>query len=225
LTIHKVTGKDRESISSADVLSFVKSYSSCTLDIGAGDGKGSLRFARSHPDIAVLALDSSFDALEHTSKSARKKPARGGAQNLLCLYGNIKDSSELAGIAQHIRVYLPWGDLLEGIAEMSTDIVGAIALCGSKGTRVDLVINAEIWKENLPHRLSHLGEITPEFFSDNKDEFEKQGIHIEEAHWMSDDDISALDTTWSAKLMSSRDTARFVTATGVVTENVPDHRE
>lgn len=135
----------------------------------------------------------------------------------MCVYSNIREGVEvLSGTADTIRVYLPWGDLLEGIADVSTAIVGAIARCGKENATVAFVINAEIWKNNLPKRLETLGEITPEFFTDRSVEFLGHGIEILGAHLMDKSEIEALDTTWSAKLMSSRDMADFVMATGVV---------
>ncbi|HMS24185.1 MAG TPA: class I SAM-dependent methyltransferase [Acidimicrobiia bacterium] len=222
MTTYIVQGKERFTANQAEVQDVVLYYEKCILDVGAGDGKGSLRYARAHPDTYVFALDSSFDALTKTSKAALKKPSRGGVENLMCLYGNIRDSYQyLRCMADHIRVILPWGDLLEGIAEVSEDIVGALALCGGKDTKITFVINAEIWKNNLPSRLSHLGEITPDFFLSHNADFAKYGIEITEAHTMTIEEIQELDTTWSAKLMSSRKMANFVMATGVLTGNYP----
>ncbi len=220
MTTYIVQGKERFVANHAEVQDVVSHYDNCVLDIGAGDGKGSLRYARAHPDTYVIALDSSFDALTKTSKAATKKTSRGGIENFMCLYGNIRDShEELKYMATHVRVILPWGDLLEGIAEVNEDIVGALGYCGGSDTKITFVINAEIWKNNLPARLSHLGEITPDFFLSRRNDFARYGIEITEAHIMSKEEITALDTTWAAKLMSSRTMAEFVMATGVLTRS------
>lgn len=223
MTTYKVQSKERHLVSRDDVFLFCSSYNQCVLDIGAGDGKGSLRYARKHSEAAVIALDSSYGALQETSKSASKKPSRGGAENLLCLYGNIKEAhEELTHCADYIRIYLPWGDLLEGIAEQRSDILQSIARCARTNAHIDIVINAEIWKNNLPKNLAHLGEVTPSFFLDHKDRFLESGISINQSRLLSDEEISSLDTTWSAKLMSSRTRADFVMATGVVTYTSPE---
>ena len=216
MTAHIVRGKDRELVTRDFFVNQTKNFTNTVLDVGAGDGKGSLRHARSHPETLVIALDSSFEALTETSKSGLKKPAKGGAHNLICVYGNIKDAcDDLNDCADLVRVYLPWGDLLTGIAEISEDIVKAISVCAKKESTIEFVINAEIWRSNLPKHLENIGEITPEFFISNSGSFKSFGIDIVEAHKMSLEEISNLDTTWSHKLMSSRESADFIMAKGV----------
>lgn len=216
MKIFFVRGKDRQALNRDLVFEKASRFSNVILDVGAGDGKGSLRYARANPNTLVIALDSSFDALEKSSKSALKRPERGGANNLLCVYGNIKDSSEALGnIADLTRIYLPWGDLLEGIALVSKEILEPIAQCTKLGGRIEFVINAEIWNTNLPKNLSHLGAISPQFFTSQKEKFLDCGIDIQKAHTLSVDEIKALDTTWTARLMSSRTIADFVMAKAV----------
>lgn len=211
-----VLGKNHE-LATRDFLDEkISDYDSVLLDIGAGDGKGSLRFARKNPKTLVIAIDSSFNALEKTALSSLKKPSRGGATNLICLYGNIRESTDdLAGIADYVRVLLPWGDLLEGIAERNEIMLNAISKCAKVGATIEIVVNGEIWKSNLPKHLEHLGEVTPQFFIENSGKFKSCGIDVSESYEMSTDDIVELDTTWTHKLMSSRDSALFIMAKAV----------
>ncbi len=213
-----VVGKDREILSRDLLNQKVQAFDSVLIDIGAGDGKGSLRYARKHPRTLVIAIDSSFDALEKTSLATKKKPSRGGVENLLCLYGNIKKSvQDLSGLAGLTRVILPWGDLLEGIACMDEETLKAIADCTKLGSHIEIVVNGEIWKSNLPKHLEHLGEVTPDFFISNQDVFKNSGITILESYEMLKDEIIKLDTTWTSKLMSSRIVASFIMAKAVRT--------
>lgn len=211
-----VKGKDREELTLDLFHTIASDFSECILDIGAGDGKGSLRFARNNPSTLVVALDASFDALEETSVFSTKKQARGGTPNLVCIYGNIRDAyKEIGATADRVRVILPWGDLLEGIAEVSDEIMTSIVSCGKEDCEYEFIINAEIWNSNLPKHLAHLGEITPEFFTNNISRFNEIGLEITEFHFMEIEEINNLDTTWSRKLMSSRETAKFVKAKAV----------
>lgn len=212
----KVLGKDHETLSRDFLIQLQSNFNSVLLDIGAGDGKGSLRFARKYPEVLVIAIDSSFDALEKTSTTSRKKPSRGGVNNMLCLYGNIKNSADdLIEIADVVRILLPWGDLLEGIATLDEEMLCAISKCVKPGAKIEIVINAEIWKTNLPKSLEYLGEITPDFFTSNSEIFKKAEIEILESYEIPLKEIEELDTTWTNKLMSSRKSASFIMAKGV----------
>lgn len=214
MPVLRVWGKEKRPIDRAEIIELASNYSRCVVDVGSGDAKGSLRYARSHPQTLVISIDSSFDSQTKTSRTALKKPEKGGAPNLLCIYANIKDVAiDLANISDHVRVILPWGDLLTGIAQFSSEILSPLAAIAKNGSDVSFIINAEIWNENLPKELSHLGEINPEFFLNNKDKFSTHGLEVISSNLMSKAEINEIDTTWSAKLMSSRDVADFVMAT------------
>lgn len=187
------------------------------LDIGAGDAKGSLRFARENPDTAVIAVDSSYDALEKSSKIASKKPARGGATNLLCLYADAKDLSEIfSNQINEVRIYLPWGSLLESIADIDPSLFETINDICVDDASFNIVINAEIWRNNLPQKFEHIREITPDFFENRRQELKELGFELVDSRLLDIEEIKKLDTTWTAKLMSSREIADFVMAKGVV---------
>lgn len=220
MSVFQVWGKEKKPIERSAINADLSLYTNCLLDIGAGDAKGSLRYAKSHPDTFVITLDSSFDAQNKTSRTASKKPEKGGSKNLLCLYGNVKESSKfLENIADEVRVILPWGDLLEGIAEISEEVVNTLSIMTKDQGMITYVINAEIWKENLPKSLSHLGDVTPNFFLNNSEKFQKYNQQIKDSRYLELNEIADLDTTWSAKLMSSRNNADFVMATAVVKKN------
>lgn len=211
-----VKGKDREELSRGLFLDLIEKYNKVILDIGAGDAKGTLRDARNHENSLYVAIDSAYNSLEKSSKQAHRKKTRGGVDNLLCVYGNIKDSYQtFENLCDEVRVILPWGDLLTGIAELDKNILNSISSCAKIDGEITIIINGEIWKENLPKRLSHLGEITPDFFINNKDEFAKCGIKVTNSEIMSHGEVENLNTTWSAKLLSSRDHADFIKAKAV----------
>ena len=114
-----------------------------------------------------------------------------------------------------MRIYLPWGNLLEGLAENNEKLITSLAATLKDGAEYEIVINSEIWRENLPKHLAHLGEITPDFFVTNNSVLENFGFALKETRYLTNDEIKELDTTWSARLMSSRTRANFVMAKAV----------
>lgn len=201
---------------SSQIEAFLSDYDYRVLDIGAGDGKGSLRYARANQDKGVISLDLAWDALDKTSSNAAKKFDRGGSKNILFLCANAFEISDhIIEQIDLMRIYLPWGDLLEGLAENNEKLLTSLTSTLREGAEYEIVINSEIWKENLPKHLEHLGEITPEFFITNNSVLENFGYSLKETRYLNIDEIKELDTTWSAKLMSSRTNANFVMAKAV----------
>ena len=180
-----------------EIEEFLSKYQIHVLDIGAGDAKGSLRYARSHRDVGIIALDLSWDAFDKSSKSAARKYERGGAENIAFLCANA------FGISRYI------------LAENNEKLITSLAATLKDGAEYEIVINSEIWRENLPKHLAHLGEITPDFFVTNNSVLENFGFALKETRYLTNDEIKELDTTWSARLMSSRTRANFVMAKAV----------
>ena len=214
--IFSVIRGEKIETSSAEIEAFLAKYDTHVMDVGAGDAKGSLRYARANPNAAVLALDLSWDAFDKSSKNAAKKFERGGAENIMFLCANAFEVSNfIDNQIDLMRIYLPWGNLLEGLAENNEKLLTSLASTLHNDAIFEIVINSEIWKENLPKHLAHLGEITPDFFVTNNSVLENFGYALKETRFLTSDEIKELDTTWSAKLMSSRSQANFVMAKAV----------
>lgn len=214
--IFSVIRGEKTETTPTEIETFLNQYKKRVIDVGAGDAKGSLRYARANSDCAVIALDLSWDAFNKTSKKAVKKFDRGGAPNIMFLCANAFElSTFIEEKIDLMRIYLPWGDLLEGLAENNEKLLTSLSGALREDAELEIVINSEIWKENLPKHLSHLGEITPDFFVVNNSVLENFGFALKETRFLNDDEIKDLDTTWSAKLMSSRTTANFVMAKAV----------
>ncbi len=98
------------------------------VDFGTGDGAYVRRMARLTPDRFFLGLDAVAGNLGEASRLAARKPERGGLPN--ALFGRLsleQAPGELAGLADHLTVLLPWGSLLRAVARPEAD--GLARLC------------------------------------------------------------------------------------------------
>lgn len=127
--------------------------------------------------------------------------------NLLFALARAQDPPPaLCGRADDIRVTLPWGDLLEGVALVDPDVLGGLAALARPGARLRIVVNGEPWSTNAPKRMRQLPQVTPEYVrSALVDRYADHGIAIKDTRRMTRNEIHDLHSTWAKKLCSGRD--------------------
>ena len=87
------------------------------IDIGTGDGRYVYQSARRHPNKFYIGIDPNTRPLEKISEKIHRKPAKGGAPNVLFIQSAIEDlPDELNGVADEVHVHFPWGSLLRAVA-------------------------------------------------------------------------------------------------------------
>ncbi|HYJ69704.1 MAG TPA: hypothetical protein VEX15_18780 [Nocardioidaceae bacterium] len=112
----------------------------------------------------------------------------------------------LCGRADDIRVTLPWGDLLEGVALADPDVLGGLAALARPGARLRIVVNGEPWSTNAPKRMRRLPQLKPEYVrSELVDRYADHGIAIKDARRLTASEVDELHSTWAKKLRSGRD--------------------
>lgn len=75
-----------------------------------------LRAARSEPETLFIGLDADMAGLKPVARAAARKAARGGAPNAAFVVGAAEElPGPLAGVADAITIYLPWGSLLAAV--------------------------------------------------------------------------------------------------------------
>ena len=99
-----------------------------------------LAAARRGPATLYLGLDTSIAALVAASRTAARKPARGGAANAAFIAGSALDlPGPLACFADAMTVLLPWGSLLQAV--LSVDGLRAMRETARPGATFEAVVS------------------------------------------------------------------------------------
>lgn len=188
------------------------------VDLGTGDGRAVHHLAGAHPDWFCLGLDALDDAMAETAARSARKPARGGRPNACFLRVSAEAvPEELHGVADEVRVTLPWGRLLEGIVVPDPAVLGGIAALGCPGAEVVVVLNGEIWAESLPSRFRDLPAPTTEHVAAVvTPALGAAGVTIDEVRWLTAEEAHAIPTTWARRLGHGRPHPRFLLLGGRV---------
>lgn len=97
------------------------------IDLGTGDGKAAQALASSEPRTFVIGIDASTRPMADVSRRAARSAHKGGRPNLLFVVASAEaPPPELAGVADEVRVVLPWGSLLRGLGGRDPVVLAGI---------------------------------------------------------------------------------------------------
>lgn len=110
------------------------------IDIGTGDGSFVYQSARLNPNKFYIGIDPNTRPLEKISEKIYRKPAKGGAGNVLFIQAAIEDlPGELNGVADEVHVHFPWGSLLRAVAIGEIEVLRNVRRICSTGALLEVV--------------------------------------------------------------------------------------
>lgn len=207
-----VQGRTTVELGKDETAALLDGYDRVIVDVGAGDGRFAYAYARDHADAFVIGLDIARENLREAARRAGRKPARGGLPNVAYVWAAAEDPpGELRGVADEVHVILPWGRLLDGLALGERDVLDGLATLAAPEARVKITLNCEVWGANVPVKVRHLPELTPEYARETLAEpYARSGLFLAEARMLSRDEARGVDSPWAKRLRSSRDWPRFL---------------
>ena len=110
------------------------------IDFGTGDGRFVYQSARQNPNKFYIGIDPNKRPLEKISEKIFRKPAKGGAGNVLFIQASVEDlPAELNGVADEVHVHFPWGSLLRAVATGDIDVLRNVRRTCSTGALLEVV--------------------------------------------------------------------------------------
>lgn len=114
------------------------------VDIGTGDGRFVYQSARQNPNRFYIGIDPNTRPLEKISEKIHRKPAKGGAPNVLFIQAAVEDlPSELDGVADEVHVHFPWGSLLRAVATGDVAVLRNLRRICAAGALLEIVIGLD----------------------------------------------------------------------------------
>jgi 16S rRNA (adenine(1408)-N(1))-methyltransferase len=197
-----VRGKQTSELDAAAFASMIAPCAGVTIDVGAGDGRWSYRYASAHAERFVVGIDPVAENMRELSAKAARKPERAGLPNVLYVAASIERlPHELHGVADEIFVTLPWGSLMRGIILGDDAVLAGLASLATDGATLQIVLNTRIFDDPVPLDVRNLPDVTPDYVGETlAPAFARHNITITEARYMDADEVAAIETTWAKKL-------------------------
>jgi 16S rRNA (adenine(1408)-N(1))-methyltransferase len=105
-----------------------------SIDVGTGDGKAVLRWARAEPDRLVIGVDANAAGM---LAAARRSTGLPNAAFVVAAAESLPD--DLAGAADLVTVQFPWGSLLRGIVCAEGPVLANLARIAAPGAILEVL--------------------------------------------------------------------------------------
>lgn len=124
--------------------SFDPSGEGIVIDLGTGDGRFVYQSARQNPKKFYIGIDPNVRPLEKISEKIYRKPAKGGAPNVLFIQAAVENlPAELNGVADELHVHFPWGSLLRAVAMGDSVVLQNLRRICSPGALLEVVLGLD----------------------------------------------------------------------------------
>ena len=186
------------------------------IDIGTGDGRFVYQSARLNPNKFYIGIDPNTRPLEKISEKIHRKPAKGGAPNVLFIQSAVEDlPTELDGVADEVHVHFPWGSLLRAVATGDIDVLRNLRRICARGALLEVVIGLDPERDQSEIERLGISSLSLEFI-DNVlvSNYAAARFRIIERGIIGASEWPRLNTSWAKRLQGNeRRAITYVIAT------------
>jgi 16S rRNA (adenine(1408)-N(1))-methyltransferase len=170
------------------------------IDIGTGDGRFVYQSARRNPNKFYIGIDPNTRPLEKISEKIHRKPAKGGAPNVLFIQAAVEDLPlELDGVANEVHVHFPWGSLLRAVAVGDRQVLENLRRVSARGGLLEVVIGLDPARDRVEIDRLGLRPLTLEFMDQQlASEYAAAGFEVIERGVV--DSWPEFNTSWARRL-------------------------
>ena len=172
------------------------------VDIGTGDGRFVYQCARENPARFYIGIDANAKLLEKVSMRVTRKPAKGGAPNILFIQAPVEDlPNELDQVADEIHIHFPWGSLLRGVATGEPDVLHALRRILVDGGLLEVVIGVDADRDRTEVERLGLPNISLDYLTSVlKPRYAASGLAITEKGKLAASEWPHLQSSWARRL-------------------------
>ena len=181
------------------------------IDIGTGDGRFVYQSARQNPNKLYIGIDPNTRRLEKISEKIHRKPAKGGAPNVLFIQAAVEDlPSELNGVADEVHVHFPWGSLLRAVAAGDIAVLENLRRICSPGALLEIVIGLDPERDQTEIERLGLTPLSIEFIDQQlAPKYRSAGFETIERGVIPASEWPEFNTSWAKRLHGNE--ARAIT--------------
>lgn len=172
------------------------------IDLGTGDGSFVYQSARRHPDRFYIGIDAQSSALEKLSEKIHRKPAKGGAPNVLFIQAAVEDlPTELDCVADEVHAHFPWGSLLRALALGDEVVLRNLRRVCAPNSWLEVVIALDPERDRAEIERLGLSPLSLEFLETTLiPRYRAAGFDVVEYGSLSPSEWPQLQTSWAKRL-------------------------
>jgi len=175
------------------------------IDIGTGDGRFVYQAARRNPKKFYIGIDPNVRPLEKISEKIYRRPAKGGAPNVLFIQAAVEDlPAELDGVADELHVHFPWGSLLRAVAGGEVNVLSNLRRICSSGALLEVVIGLDPLRDRAELERLEIRELSLQQIDEVlKPKYAEGGFEITERGILPASEWPEFNTSWARRLQQN----------------------
>ncbi|GAA1958888.1 class I SAM-dependent methyltransferase [Catenulispora subtropica] len=200
-----LAGKKLTDLAPAELAAALAAAEHVLVDVGTGDARTAYRQAVAHPGWLVIGVDPAWQRMTETAVRAARKPAKGGAPNLVLVNAAIEAApTALHGVADEVTVLMPWGKLLRGVVLGEDDVLAGLRAVAKDGAPLEVSIGTSIWRDPVPLEIRDLPELTPDSVKSTglADRLAAFGWQIVDVRLVPHTELETISSSWARRLGS-----------------------
>jgi 16S rRNA (adenine(1408)-N(1))-methyltransferase len=172
------------------------------VDIGTGDGTFVYQSARQNPNKFYIGIDPNVRPLEKISEKIHRKPAKGGAPNVLFIQSAVEDlPGELDAVADEVHVHFPWGSLLKAVASGDVAVLANVRRICAPDALLEIVIGLDSSRDRGEITRLGLQSFSVELIdTELVERYRAAGFEIRERGSLAAGDWPEFKTSWARRL-------------------------
>jgi len=171
------------------------------VDIGTGDGRFVYQSARQNPNKFYIGIDPNVKPLEKISEKIHRKPAKGGAPNVLFIQSAVEDlPAELDGVADEVHVHFPWGSLLRAVVTGDIAVLRNLHRICAREALLEVVIAIDPARDQTEIERLELPALTSDYLAKLISRYQSAGFEVFEYGILSAEQWSEFETSWAKRL-------------------------
>ena len=175
------------------------------VDIGTGDGRFVYQSARRNPKKFYIGIDPNVAPLAKISEKIHRKPAKGGAPNVLFIQAAVEDlPAELDGVADELHIHFPWGSLLRAVATADVEVLRNLRRICSLGALLEVVIGLDERRDRVELERLAITELSLQQIDEVLGlKYAAAGFQITERGIIPASEWPEFNTSWAKRLQQS----------------------
>lgn len=172
------------------------------IDLGTGDGVFVYQAARRNPNKFYIGIDANPQPLEKISEKIHRKPAQGGAPNVLFLQAAAEAlPPELDGVADEVHIHFPWGSLLRAVVTGDEAVLRGLRRVCAPDALLEIVTGLDPTRDQTEITSLAIPELTQEYLDQTLvPRFESFGFRVLKHRILAPYEWEPIDTSWAKRL-------------------------
>jgi len=194
--MYRIVGKRLVAFDAQQLADLLTAHARVVLEVGAGDGAFLRALVAGEPTTLAIGLNASTAALERPSRLAAKL-----ADNPLFLRAAIEaPPPELAGLADALHVYFPWGSLFGGLVVPDDLVLANVAGLMKLGGAFQFLLTYDPVRDAA----LALPALNAAHFDALAVAYRRNGLAINERRLATLEEIAASRSSWAKRVRSNR---------------------